>query len=167
MIPEFVKAVEQKVTEMLYEVHTAFPGKITDYDPDKGLAKVKPLVKYTTPNGMRLDFPEICDLPVVLPQSSGIGVAYPVNKDDFCIIMVSEKALDSWLTGQEDSTELRFDITSSMCIPGLFKSKTDIQSIAQKKNAVVVGSKETNITVSEELIELNGNVKVNGSFLNS
>lgn len=164
MINELVKAIEEKVTEMLYEVHTAFPGKITGYSNKKGLAKVKPLVKYTTPNGKRLEYPEIFDLPVVLPQAHDIGMAYPIKEGDFCIVLVSEKALDAWITGQEDGTELRFDITSAMCIPGLVKSHLDIQTIANEKDAVVIGTKSNNITVSKSQIELNGDVKVNGSF---
>lgn len=173
MMQEFVQAVHDSVKKGLDGVHTAMPGEIVAYDPATGLATVKPAMKFKKPDGTTIDFPQITGVPVLFQQGAGQGatVAFPIKAGDGCLIVVGEQSLDYWMYGQETSTDLAFDMTNAMCIPGLFVKPNSVVAEACNKNAIIVDVSGTRITVKAGVvtvdaaaITLNGNVKVNGNF---
>lgn len=173
MLQEFVQAVNDSVQKGLKGVHTAMPGEIVAFDPATGLATVKPAMKFKKPDGTKIDFPQITGVPVLFQQGAGQGatVAFPVKAGDGCLIIVGEQSLDYWMYGQETSTDLAFDMTNAMCIPGLFVKANPVVADACAKNAVIadVGGtrftvKAGEVTVDAAAIKLNGNVTVNGNF---
>ena len=98
-------------------------------------------------------------------------IAYPVKAGDGCLIIVAEQSIDYWLYGQETDTDLDFDLTNSICIPGLFAKANPAMAEACNENAVVVDVKGTkvmvkagSVQVEADTITLNGNVTVNGNF---
>ena len=93
-------------------------------------------------------------------------IAYPVKAGDGCLIIVAEQSIDYWLYGQETDTDLDFDLTNSICIPGLFAKANPVMAEACNGNAVVVNVKGTKVTVKVDAgtITLNGNVTVSGNF---
>ena len=46
MMQEFVQRVIEIAREEAKGIHTAFPGRIVAFDPEKGLATIQPLLKY-------------------------------------------------------------------------------------------------------------------------
>lgn len=143
------------------------------FDPGTGLATVLPTMKFKKPDGTTVDFPQVTGVPVVFPQSMGqqATIAYPVKAGDGCLIIVAEQSIDYWLYGQETDTDLDFDLTNSICIPGLFAKANPVMAEACNGNAVVVDVKGTKVTVKGGSVQvdagtitLNGNVTVNGNF---
>lgn len=61
--------------------------------------------------------------------------------------MVAEQSLDYWQYGQETSTDLAFDMTNAICIPGLFAQGNPVVADACAQNAVIVDVKGTRLTV--------------------
>jgi len=172
MLQEFVQQITNTIHKELKGVHTAMPGKIISFDPAKMLATVQPALKYKKPNGKTIDYPQITGVPVVFPQGANqqATIAFPVKSGDGCLIVISEQSLDYWMFGQETDTDLRFDMTNAMCIPGLFMKQNPAVQAAYDDNAVVIDNKGTRVTVKPGIVKIdstdvviNGNVTVNGT----
>ena len=42
MIQEFVQQIENTIRESTYDIHTTLPGTVVAFDPESGMATVKP-----------------------------------------------------------------------------------------------------------------------------
>lgn len=173
MMQEFVQQVNDTIKESMQGMHTAFPGTVVSFDPGTGLATVLPSMKFKKPDGSTVAYPQITGVPVVFPQVMGqqATIAFPVKAGDGCLVIVAEQSIDLWLYGQETDTDLAFDLTNSICIPGLFSKGNSVMQTACDENAIVVDVKGTRmtvkageVTVDAATIKLNGNVTVNGNF---
>ncbi len=153
MMQEFVQQIEETAKSVVYEIHTALPGKIISLNPQGATAQIKPCGKYLTREGKKLEYPILTEVPLVFPFSpaAGAGIAFPVNSGDSCLVIFSEMELDEWRSGAEAGAPLRFDLTSAMAIPGLLSSGQGILEKACAKNAVVI----------------RGNLEVEGSIVSS
>ena len=85
--------------------------------------------------------------------------------------MVAEQSLDYWQYGQETSTDLAFDMTNAICIPGLFAQGNSVVADACAQNAVIVDVKGTrltvkggSVTISAPEVTVEGNLTVTGSL---
>lgn len=174
MLQEFVQQVKNTVRKELETVHTAIPGKITDFDASTGLATVTPLMKFKRQDGSSISYPAISGVPVVIPQAYGQSatIAFPVKKGDGCLLLVAEQSLDYFMYGQETSIDLQFDLSNAVCIPGLFSKANSVLKDACNANAVIVDVKGSRIKVASGVVQidatriaLNGNVTVNGSSI--
>ncbi len=153
MMQEFVQQVEETAKSVMYEIHTALPGKIISVDPRKATAQIKPYGKYLTHSGKKLEYPLLTEVPLVFPfsQTAGIGIAFPVNSGDSCLVIFSEAELDEWRSSAEAETPLRFDLTNAVAIPGLLSLGCGLVEKACAQNAVVIRGNlevEGNITSS-------------------
>lgn len=182
MLQEVVQQIENTCRDKINEVHTSLPGEIISFNPGAGTATVKPSGRFTTQNDKRLAYPQISDVPVVFPycQSLSCGFAFPVKRGDNCLIVVSEVELDEWRSGAESESNLRFDLTSAICIPGLLCGGGDIIEQASKQNAVIMkagdnlvmatddgitlDTGDTTLKLTDSGAELTGNLKVKGSI---
>lgn len=176
MIQEFVDEINKVIKRNINGIHTALPGKIVSFDADKGLATVLPLIKYIKDDGASIDYPQISGVPVLFPQScnQNVSITFPIKENDGCLIVVAEQSIDTWMYGQETSTNLMFDLTNSICIPGLYAKANNAAKIACEENAVIVNVKETMIKVTDSKIELDakdvvvtGNLEVKGSVISN
>lgn len=167
MLQEFVQEINNSIKKEIQGIHTAMPGTIVSFDPGKMIATVLPGMKFKKPNGTTIDYPQITGVPVVFPQgaSQQCTVAFPVKAGDGCLIIVAEQSLDYWMYGQETATDLAFDMTNAICIPGLFSSANAAVEAACSANAVVIDAKGTRITVKGDSVEINAaEVKINGNL---
>ena len=87
MMQEFVDQINKSARSATEDMHTALPGEIKSYDPDKGVATVLPKAKFTKPDGSMMDFPEISGVPVMFPQSKNVTIAWPIKKGDGCLLV--------------------------------------------------------------------------------
>ena len=120
MMQEFVQQIEDVVREASYDIHTALPGTIAEFDPASGMASVKPEGVMTMKNGEKLSYPTIVKVPVIFPQAGGqnVMIAYPVKPGDGCLILVCENDLKPWMShGKETDSNMKFDLTNAVCIP--------------------------------------------------
>jgi len=171
MMQEFVQQITNTVRENMNGIHTAIPGIITAFDPASCIASVLPSMKFKKPDGKSVAYPQITGVPVVFPQAMGqqATIAFPVKAGDGCLIVVAEQSIDMWLYGQETNTDLAFDLTNSICIPGLFAKGNPVVQDACGENAVIVDVKGTRlkiksgeITIDAAQVTINGNLKING-----
>lgn len=144
-----IKETAQKAAE---SIHTAVPATIVSYDPAKGQATVKPTMKFTTKGGNIIDYPQISGVPVLFQQHMGQNatVAFPVKPGDGCYLVVSEQSLDYWMYGQDTGTNLKFDLTNAIAIPGLFAKANTVVAEACSQDAIIVDVSGTRLTVKSD-----------------
>lgn len=166
MMQEFVQSLKDATDEAIRGIHTALPGKIVKVDAAKGLVDVLPTMKYKQPSGKRLDFPKITGVPVVFPQSfeQKATIAFPIQPGDGCLIVFSEQSLDFWQYGQETDTDLAFDLSNAICIPGLFSSPSGVLQEACDQKAVIVDVEGSRLTVKKDRIQMDSKtVEINAA----
>lgn len=166
MLQEFVQNVEDTARDVMEELHTAIPGKFLSYDPDTGMAEVKPYGMFRAPTGKNMEYPVLTEVPVILPQCSSLGVeiAFPIQAGDDCLLIISEQELDSWLYREESDAELHFDLTSAIAIPGLSREKNSAMPEACKSGSLVLKCGSNKISISKNGVAISGNLTVDGNI---
>jgi hypothetical protein len=164
MTQEFVDQVNKTAQKAVEGMHTALPGKVTAFDPETCLASVQPVAKYKKPNGETMDYPVITGVPVVFPRSGSITVAWPVKAGDGCLLVFAESALDYWQYGKETDTDLKFDLSNAIAIPGLAAEGCPAMRAAAEENAVVVTVGSTALKVTQDGVTISGKLTVEGEI---
>lgn len=157
MMQEFVQQIENTIREATYDMHTALPGTITEFDPAAGMATVKPEGSTAMKNGKRLKYPSIVKVPVVFPQTGGQDavIAYPVKPGDGCLVIICENDLKPWMShGKETESDMKFDLTNAVCIPGLFSEGNEALQKAVDENAVVIKNKDMEMMLKEDELQI-------------
>ena len=173
MMQEFVQEMNNYVKRAIQGIHTAMPGTILSFDPATCRATVQPGMKFKKPDGTTMDYPQISGVPVAVSQGSGnnAAVAFPIKAGDGCILIIGEQSLDYWMYGQETDTDLAFDLTNAMCIPGLSAAGSPAMAQACSENCVVMTSGGTTVKLKDSAVEIDapdvqikGNLVVQGSL---
>ncbi len=152
MNSELVNRIVETAHKAAGDIHTAVPATIVSYDPAKGQATVKPVMKFTTKGGKIMDYPQISGVPVLFQQHMGqkATIGFPVKPGDGCLLVISEQSLDYWMYGQETGTNLKFDLTNAVAIPGLFAQANSVVADACNQDAVIIDVEGTRITVKSD-----------------
>lgn len=158
MIQEFVQMIEDTIRDITYEMHTAIPGVISSFDPNKGIATVKPSGTLFMKDGKKLKYPTISKVPVLFPQGYGqkATIAFPVKQGDGCLLIICENDLRSWVSsGKETDNFMKFDLTNAVCIPGMFSKSSEAIKKANRDNAIVIqNSDESEIVIKKKELSL-------------
>ena len=77
-------------------------------------------------------------------------IGFPVKPGDNCILIISEQSLDYWMYGQDTGTNLKFDLTNAMAIPGLFVKANTVVAEACSQDAIIVDVSGTRLTVKSD-----------------
>lgn len=160
MIQDFVEEMDEFVSDKMSGIHTAFPGKVLEFDPETSLAKIQPTMKFKKPNEERMDYPVLSGVPLAYPQTYGqkCTIAFPVKPGDEVIVIVSEQSLDLFMYGQESDINLKHDLSNAMFIPGMFTKSNPIMKEACDENAIIVDLKGTRIKVKDKLVRIDSEV---------
>lgn len=175
MMQEFVQRVNDTSEEKVNNVHTCFPGIITEFDSAKQLATVQPSMKFKKPDGTSMDYPKLYGVPIVYPHSylKNATIAYPIVPGDGCLVVCAEQSIDYWMYGQETDTDLQFDMTDAICIPGLFNEPDPDMTEACDHKAIILDIAGVRIKICEDgyvtitastKVVINGDLRVNGEI---
>lgn len=153
MLQEFAQEVKNTITEILHGVHTAIPGKIVKYYPDKCEAEILPFCKFKKPNGEFIDYPQLNHIPILFPQSMGqdCTMVYPIQPGDECLILAQEQTLDTWRGGgSESNNDLRFDLTNAVAIMGMFAKAQPLAQEAQDEDKIIIQKNDHRIHIKPD-----------------
>ena len=166
MLQEFVEEIRKMISKGLKDIHTAFPGEIVSFDEKTGHATIKPKMVFRTPSGATIEYPALSGVPVLFQQGNGgrSVIAFPVKPGDGCLVIIAEQSLDYWLSGQVTNSDLSFDLTNAVCIPGLATAPNPIVAEACKSNAVLIQHGKNWLKINNDGVEIEGNVTVNGDL---
>ncbi len=125
-------------------IHTALPGKVMEYEYETQKARIQPLVKKRYRDGRVESLPVVDSVPVIWPRTTGVDNAaisftFPVRKDDLCLLVFAERALENWLMagGEQDPGDPRkHDLTDAVAIMGL--SPFSLDSRAENNDDVLL-----------------------------
>lgn len=155
MIQEFVQQIENTIRESTYDIHTTLPGTVVAFDPESGMATVKPEGTVAMKNGKRLKYPSIVKVPVVFPRGKDTIIAYPIKAGDGCLILICENDLKPWMShGKETDSDMKFDLTNAVCIPGLYSDGNEIIEKAVEENSIIIKNKDMEVSIKEDEIFL-------------
>ena len=157
MMQEFVQQIENTIWEATYDIHTALPGTISEFDPASGMATIKPEGSVAMKSGKRLKYPSIVKVPVVFPQAGGQDavIAYPVKPGDGCLIIICENDLKPWMShGKETESDMKFDLTNAVCIPGLFSEGNAAMQKATEENAIILKNKDMEMMLKTDEVQI-------------
>ena len=160
MYPTYSNQMKRYIYDYMQDIHTAIPGKIIKFDPDLCEATVLPYAKYrkqdgNAPNGEKIDYPEIHNIPVFFMQSmkQTATIVYPIKPDDECILFFAEQSLETWQTKAETETDLRHDLTNAIAIVGLFAQPNPLVRRAYDNESIIIQREETFIEIYDGKIE--------------
>lgn len=163
MMQELAQKIIDVSRGVLNDVHTAIPGKITSFEPGSCTAAVKPLGAFHTTDGRTLNYPSVIGVPVIFPQGNNqkAVISFPVKPGDGCLLIVCESDIQSWVSdGKEADSDMKFDLTNSICIPGMFNKGCEAVQKAYDENAIVIQNEEDMIITikkDEALLEYKEN----------
>jgi len=103
-------------------VHTSIPGTVSSYDAGTHRAKVIPSVRLLMDNGLKIELPELLDVPVIFPAAKSFDLEFPLDKGDGVLLIFAESDIASWKKGADPATPdspSRFSLDASVAIPGL------------------------------------------------
>ena len=173
MIQDFVDEVNNNIDDSIRNMHTIIPGKIVKYFPETNLANVEPVMKLRKPDGSMIPYPLVTGVPVVFPQSynQNATIASTIHPNDGCLLLIAEQSIDYWMYGQETDTDLAFDITNGICIPGMFVPPNKVMQEACSDDAIILNLKGTQIKITDgeiivdaEHVQLNGKMDATGDI---
>lgn len=143
---------------LMSNTHTAIPGRIVSYNKTTRLAEVQPIIKRKLENGQYEDPPILQSVPVIWPGTASAVIHIPLHKDDGCLILFGERALDSWIDARNTvptaaADVRRFSYVDAICIPGLippqasmkYPTNDDALEIIYKGKSIVISGSEIDI----------------------
>jgi hypothetical protein len=137
------EAINRAVSSGRRDLYTAIPAKVVKWDPSKGRADCKPLVKDVTRDeeGARVatSVPVIPGVPVLFQGAGEARITFPIRDGSggkaatTGLLIFSHRSLDKWLsgTGGEVDPELDHDhaLADAVFIPGLMPFGAPWQSV--------------------------------------
>lgn len=123
--PTMTEVIENIVNRSLLDLHTAMPGIIQSYDPDKKTASVRPAIKRQFKDARPdQELNIITDVPIAFLQTNTFIFTIPLKKGDEVLLIFSERSLDKWLnSGKLDSRIVnpedprKFSLSDAIAIP--------------------------------------------------
>lgn len=120
--PNLVDLLLTAIRANQLEVNTCMPATIVEYDSATLTATVQPSFRRRTQDDTYISRPTIQNVPVVFPRSGVKGVYFPIAKGDPCLLVFSQRSLDTWLGngGEIELSDPRLhNINDAIAIPGL------------------------------------------------
>ena len=100
-VPSLAQLLKQAIDNRLLDVHTALIAKVENYDADKQLVDVSPVlqrrVKDSQGRFINEQLPMLCDVPLIFPRASGYFIAFPIQPGDFVQLIFNETDIEAWL----------------------------------------------------------------------
>jgi len=164
MRAQYTKAVKELMHDVIDEMHTAIPGRIISFDPDRCEADVLPFGRIETHDGRVITYPLLSKVPVMFPQGGGAVIAFPVKNGDDCLLLFAEQTLETWRVGAATKTELHFDLNNAVALVGLSKTPRAAVRDAVDKDAVIIDHAGTRIELNANGVKIVGDLTVTGEI---
>ena len=163
----FDRYVQQVVDNSLKEVHTCLPGSIVSFDSSTQIASIQPLLKRKFVNDQEVDLPLCINCPVIFPGAGGFVMTFPVEPGDECLIVFSERALDTWI--QSGGAQLPLDtrrhsLSDAIAILGLKSQPNKLPAVFASGIELKDVAGNTFCRVKSDGVDIKGNTLVTGDL---
>lgn len=188
-IATLASVINKGVENRLKDLHTAMPGIIETFDPVTQTASVQPAIMriFSTDDGEKVittpaALPLLINVPVQYPRGGGFSLTFPVSPGDECLLVFSERALDSWhqFGGVQRPSQRRFHhLSDATAFVGLSSAPRKIGSynansvelrndagdqfiqLQPGKNINVVTPADINATCANTTVTASGSITAN------
>lgn len=150
---DIARALQQKIFTTL---RVSMPGIIEEYDYKTRKCSVKIDMQELYEDGSELDYPVITNVPVMIACSGGASMIMPVKRGDTCLVLFTDRDIDSWLlgvSGRAPKTMRMHNINDAVVLMGLMPFKT--LSAAKNNDDLLISYEDSEIILKPE-----GNVEV-------
>lgn len=133
------------------ELHTALPGVIETFYPDKQLADIQVTIKRKLGDEL-VNLPKLVEVPVCYPKTSNFSITFPLSEGDHVLLIFAERSIDTWLQdgGIQAPYESRtHSLSDAFAIPILFPQNDVISSF--NTNAIEIRSDDRAAFISINL----------------
>ena len=157
--------LQQVIDNSLKEVHTCLPGKIVSFDTSTQIAEIQPLIKRKFIDDDIRDLPLCINCPVMFPRGGGFIITFPVQAGDECLVMFSERALDTWLQSGDTQTPLdtrRHSLSDAIAVLGLYSQPNKLGSFHSSGIELKNDAGTTYFRLDDSGITIKGNVDIDG-----
>ena len=134
MRSEMTQAIADYVSSAMAEIGVALPGTVMAYDSATGRVNVKPFGSMQKPDGTTMEYPIITGVPICQPG----GIAAPVQAGTSCLLVFCDIDISGWLSGKSGGAALRHSLSNAVCIPGLERTSTAAQNLANAKGCACI-----------------------------
>jgi len=163
------------IRQALANVHTTVLAKVTAVNATT--INVLPVINRQV-DGVSIALPEFVEVPPVFLQGGSSYTAYPIDVDDYCLLLISERCFDRWYAGQDfvNPAEFRMhDYSDAIALVGINPSSTAIAipttiqrvgDYTQTGDVIHVGDYDLtgNLTIVGDL-KITGEVDITGSII--
>ncbi len=134
-------------------IHTAMPATIIDFDAKTCKATVQPSLNKKYLSG-EVAFPKIENVPVIFPRGKDFFLTFPVQNNDSCLLIFSERSIDLWKSfgGQLTPDDRRkFDLSDAIAIPGLYSFNDVLEGVSGDDFVISYSGSKITIRKSGEI----------------
>jgi len=89
-------AIRTHVRAAIMDTHTCLPGIIKKFYPETQTATVQPAIQQIFVEQGAVSLPLCVDVPVQFPSGGNFVLTFPVEPEDECLLVFSERAIDFW-----------------------------------------------------------------------
>lgn len=153
--PSLEMVLNNAMEGRISELHTALPGEVLSYDPDKQTCTVQPCLMRKYISGKLVKIPVINSVPVVHPRSGASIVHMPLKPGDHVLLVFIERSIDIWKTqgGCQDPQDPRkHQFSDAVAIPGFYPLNAPIT--VPDPTALTVLNGQARIELKEDSIKL-------------
>src|ERR1019366_2659809 len=113
--------------QIFTELRVCLPGQVTSVNTD-GTINVQPAVMHTAIDMTSFSYAPLFNVPFVTIQGGGVALSLPPAIGDNCLVIFSDRSLDSWKVNQGNPAPLpsfrTHDISDGFAIVGLNPTPT-------------------------------------------
>lgn len=151
-------AIAAHIGQAVRSINTCLPGIIRSFDVKTQTATVQPAIRRIFSEKGSVDLPQLLDVPVYFPAGGGFAVTFPVSKNDECVLVFSQRAIDNWFEngGVQEPSELRtHDLSDALAFVGFSSKPRKIQDVAE--DAIEIRSRDGSTRLSLDSV---GRIKI-------
>jgi len=150
--------IRQGITNYMKDVHTALPGKIVSFNSTNQTASIQLLIKRIFKGDNQVELPKLINVPVWIPRAGGFSITFPVKADDECLVLFSERSLDTWFKFGDSQVPSDFrmhSLSDAICLVGMSSEPNVISNYDSNNLQVRNEAKDQSVTLySNKNIEL-------------
>ena len=156
MKQEYLYEIKNLLRDVITDIHTVVPGRVVHFDPDRCEAEVEPLAHFRKPDCTFLKFPNIHEVPIKFPEAmeQTVTITWCIKPGDYVNIYFTEQSLDTWRTGAEPTTDLRFDLSNAYAVPGFFSRPNPLVRRAYDNESIIIQRKNSFVELFDKKIEV-------------
>lgn len=152
---------QSQIDSTLMNLHTSMPAIIMSYDANTRTITAQIAIQrvFTDGEGLSgpMNLPPCVDVPVIFPGGGGYEITFPVKEGDECLLLFSERCIDSWFVSGEPNVPADYrqhDLSDAIAIVGL---KSLAKATPTDNAGMNIGSATNKISITDDDISITVN----------